>query len=62
MSDRNSAEILGFVFTKLAELPKSEDRDQIAQEILKKSEEYDFTEDQMNADEALQKLGIKRGF
>ncbi len=62
MADRNSAEIFGFVFTKIAELTMSEDRDRIAQEVLKKSEEYDFTEDQMDADEALQKLGLQRSF
>lgn len=62
MADRNSAEILGFVFEKLAELPASKDRDRIASEILKKSEEYDFTENQMNADEALRKLGLRRSF
>ena len=62
MADRSSAEIVGFVLTKLAELPKSSDRDRIAQEILKKSEEYDFTVEEMWADKALKELGIKRAF
>lgn len=62
MADRDSATIWGFVFKKLAELPESPDRDRIAQESLKESEEYDFTENQMNADEALRKLGLKRSF
>lgn len=60
MADKTSAEIFGFVLGQLSTIPKSEDRDRVVQEILKKSTEYDFTEDQMRAEEALHQLGFRR--
>ena len=62
MADRTSAEIFGFVLSQLSTIPKSEDRDRVVQEVLKKSTEYDFTEDQMKAEEALNRLGFHRRF
>jgi hypothetical protein len=59
MADRTSAGIFGKVFTLLAERP-SEERKAMARKVWKESKEYDFTADQMYADEALTALGLAR--
>ena len=59
MADRTSAEIFGTIFEMLAENITDEQR-LLALRIYKLSQRYDFTECQMDADDACLALGIAR--
>lgn len=59
MSDRNSAELFCLIFELLAENPTDEHK-QMARKIYDKSSQYDFSNSQMEADDACLKLGIAR--
>jgi len=59
MADRTSAGLFGWIFKLLAEDP-TDDHKAIALEIYAYSAGYDFSEYQMNADDAGLKLGIAR--
>lgn len=56
MADRTAAGIFGEVFEALADPTFS--RKKFAKELLELSKEYDFTPDQMGADDALIKLKL----
>lgn len=56
MADYNSADIFGNVFKILAENP--EKNKDIAKRIYSLITEYDFHQDDMNAFESLEKLGL----
>lgn len=58
MADRTAAEIFGTVFIELAKKPTPENK-ALAKRLHKKSENYDFSQCQMDCDGALKKLGIK---
>lgn len=63
MSDRTSAEIFGNIFEFLAKLKKNDqvsmnDIDEMAQWLYKQSKQYDFSDDQMYADDALKIFGL----
>ena len=57
MADRTSAHLFGTIFRLLAENP-TEEHIAIAKEIWPLAWEYDFSTYQMDADEALEKLGL----
>ena len=59
MADRTSAEIFGRIFNLLAANPSTEHR-QLARQIMQIGREYDFSPDQMYADEACLSLAIAR--
>jgi len=61
MADRTSAELFGILFEVLAQNP-NEDNKALAKQFFELSDGYDFSYDQMYADEALITLGLaKRG-
>lgn len=60
MADRTAAEILGEVFGILAKRKDVEEAKAIALQVWPLTQQYDFTEDQMEADAALKKLGLMR--
>ena len=60
MADRTSAYIFGEIFRDIASMPALPIRSRLAKEYWKMSREYDFSEYQMEADEALLKLGLAR--
>lgn len=60
MADRSSAYILGRVFEMIADELRGAARDRVAADFWHLSREYDFTESQMHADEALILLGYAR--
>lgn len=57
MADRTSAELFGFMFTELASLPGTAD---LVKKLWRRSREYDFSDYQMNCDDALIALGLAR--
>ncbi len=57
MADRGAADIFAQAFTLLA---SSKSKEEIAKELWKASFEFDFTPCQMEADRALEKLGLAR--
>lgn len=59
MSDRTSAGIFGRIFNLLAKNPTEENKT-IAKEIFDEKGEYDFSNYQMDADDALIVLGLAR--
>jgi len=59
MADRTSAGIFGLVFKLLAKNP-TEEHKAIALKLWKESQYCDFSDDQMDADAALKKLGLAR--
>ena len=59
MADRNSADIFGLLFEKLASDPTKQHKTW-AREFYEKSRTYDFSPDQMDCDEALVKLGLAK--
>lgn len=59
MADRTSARVFGKVFELLAKNPTDEHK-AIAKEIFAETGEYDFSSYQMDADDALMKLGLAR--
>ncbi len=59
MADRSSAELFGMFFEMLAEDPTPEHRS-MAHKIWPKTRQYDFSNDQMYCEEALEKLGLAR--
>lgn len=60
MSDSTSAEIYGRLYTELAKKPDSKEIVVVAKAMWKRSWEYDFHACDMDADEALIKLGLAR--
>lgn len=61
MADRTSAEIFGAIFATLAdELPDNTIRQRIALKFWKMSRQYDFSDCQMEEDDALTTLGLAR--
>lgn len=60
MADRTSAEIFGNVFTYLASQPQTPERDAFASKMWECHRDYDFSDYQMGADNALLKLGLAR--
>lgn len=59
MADRTSAEIFGRIFGLLAADPTAENK-RLARQIFEISKDYDFTPNQMYADEASLILGLAR--
>jgi hypothetical protein len=59
MADRTSAGLFGMIFELLAKNPTDEHKE-IAKEILGKAGDYDFSNYQMDADDALIKLGLAK--
>ncbi len=59
MADRTSARLFGEIFELLAENPTDEHK-AIAKKIFAKTNDYDFSYYQMDADESLIALGIAR--
>lgn len=59
MQDRASAAVFGKIFKLLAKNP-TEERKNIAAEIMTVTHEYDFTSDQMHCDDALISLDLAR--
>lgn len=59
MADRSSAEIFGMVLDILAEDP-TDDHKAIAKRVFEQTRHYDFTVGQMECDNSLKKLGLKR--
>ena len=59
MADRTSAGLFGKVFNLLAKNPTSEHKE-IAKEIFAEVGNYDFSNYQMYADDALMKLGLAK--
>ena len=57
MADRTSAGIFGQIFELLAEDP-TEDHKALALRVYDMTRGYDFNDYQMNADEALETLGL----
>ena len=55
MADRTSAGILGLVFELLAE---GKSKKQMVKALWRARQDYDFSDDQMDADEALIQLGL----
>ena len=60
MADRTSAEIFGTIFGHLAEWPVTAQDKDFALYIYGLSQGYDFSPCQMDADGALEKLGLAR--
>jgi hypothetical protein len=61
MADRSSAYLFGEVFRIVAEyVPPGDTRDAMARRLWDLTLGYDFTDNQMNADEALLALGLAR--
>lgn len=58
MADRTSAEIFGNLFKRLAENPR--DLKDLAAAFWGMAQSYDFSNDQMDANAALIKLGLAR--
>lgn len=59
MADRTSAELFGMMFEKLASNPTDEHK-VWALELFERTKNYDFNEYQMDADSALETLGLAR--
>jgi len=59
MADRTSARLFGDIFNMLAEEP-TEKHKEMASKIFDKTYDYDFSNYQMYADEALKKLGLAK--
>lgn len=59
MADRTSAEVFGLVFEMLAKKPTDENKE-MARQLWKKTDGYDFGPSQMDCDAALKKLGLAR--
>jgi hypothetical protein len=59
MADRTSAGLFGKIFELLAKNPSDEHK-QMAKEIWPMTSEYDFSEYQMYADDALLTLGLAK--
>lgn len=59
MADRTSASIFGTLFEVLAEAPTAEHK-ALAFKMYRISQGYDFSPYQMGADEACEKLGLRR--
>jgi len=59
MADRTSAGLFGDIFRMLAEEPTEKNKE-IASKIFDKTYNYDFSNYQMDADEALEKLGLAK--
>ncbi len=59
MADRASARLVGRIFELLAKNPTSEHKE-IAKEIFAESMQFDFANYQMDADDALIKLGLAK--
>ncbi len=59
MSDRTSASVFGKMFTLLAKNP-TEEHKEMAKEIFKMTDEYDFGYYQMYVDEELMKLDLAK--
>jgi hypothetical protein len=59
MADRTSAEIFGDLFEQLAKIDDDTAR-VIARWAMGRTQHYDFTTDQMGADDALLKLGLAK--
>lgn len=57
MADRTSAEIFGTIFRMLAEDPTDQHKEWAAR-LCEEMEQYDFNAYQMDADEALETLGV----
>lgn len=60
MADRTSAEVFGEVFRILAKRKNKEEAQAIAARVWPLTQNYDFTEDQMEVDAELMKLGLAR--
>lgn len=61
MSDRTSAHLFGRVFKLIAEyVPPGDARDRLAREFWRETQGYDFSDYQMDADDALFALGLAR--
>lgn len=61
MSDRSGAYMFGRVFKLIAEhVPPGAERDTLAAEFWREQRDYDFSPNQMDADEALATLGLAR--
>ncbi len=58
MTDRTSARIFGDFFKRLSTMPGTPDRQAIGKYMLEQAGEFDFTLDDMNADEALALLDL----
>jgi len=59
MADRTSARLFGDIFNMLAEEPTEGNKD-IAAKMFPKTRDYDFNHYQMDADDALIKLGLAK--
>ena len=61
MADRTSADLFGEVFGILAEhVPAGPERDATALRLWTAQDDYDFSPNQMDADNALMELGLAR--
>jgi len=58
MGDTSSAALFGDIFDVLAKLPATEERDWLARYLWKRTEEFDFSDRELEADASLVELGV----